>query len=128
MASELEHAASEPDCQPEVLQIDIGMPLEVRGLPKFDKGLRLSVKEARLLNDPPWVRSLGKMNLEVSTDGWRFPTVQDSVAPPLAKPPAPKVPVAPGECLPTGPVLPTNGGTKIRPTQDNLALKERLLY
>ena len=74
------------------------------------------------------MRSLGKLNLEVSTDGWRFPAVQDSAPPPPLTAAAPKLPVAPGESWPMSPALPANGGTKIRPTQDNLALKERLLY
>lgn len=128
MDSEQAETASEPDYRPEVITLETGLPIEIRSLPKFDKGFRLSVREARLLQDPPWVRSLGKLNLEISTDGWRFPAVQDAAPPPPVKAAAPKVAVAQAEFSPPVPVLPANGGTKIRPTQDNLGLKERLLY
>jgi SNF2 family DNA or RNA helicase len=128
MASELDEATSAPDCLPDVTEIDIGLSLEIRGVPKFDKGFRLSVREAKLLQDPPWVRSLGKLNLEVSTDGWRFPAVQDSAPPQPGKPAAPKVAVTQPDVTTPTLAFPTNGGTKIRPTQDTLALKERLLY
>src|SRR6266481_2091128 len=92
--TDLEETGEEPDCRPEVMTLETGLPLEIRSLPKFDKGFRLSVREARLLQDPPWVRSLGKLNLEVATDGWRFPEVRDS-APPPAERPGPKSPAAP---------------------------------
>ena len=57
----------------------------------------------------------------------RFPAVQDS-APPTEKPGAPKPPAAPAVFSPAVPALPANGGTKIRPTQDTVVFKERLLY
>src|SRR3954453_3190700 len=114
MASEQEDASREPDCRPEVIQVDMGLTLGTRSLPKFDKGLRLSVREAKLLHDPPWVRSLGKLNLEVGTDGWRFPAVQDAAPPPLptVKAAAPKVAVTQAEFSLPMPVLPANGGTR----------------
>ena len=122
--------ADEPDCRPDVTRLETGLPIEVRSLAKFDKGFRLSVREARLLQDPPWIRSLGKLNLEVTTDGWRFPAIQDSAPPAekLAQPKLPAVPVLPAVFSPAVPAFPANGGTKIRPTQDNVVFKERLLY
>ena len=35
--------------------------------------LRVEVRTARLLQNAPSVHSLGKLNLEISTEGWRFP-------------------------------------------------------
>ena len=31
------------------------------------------VREARLLTDSPWVRSLGRLELGIATEGWKFP-------------------------------------------------------
>ena len=33
-----------------------------------------SVKEAKLLHQHPWVRTLGRLDLTVSTEGWKFPS------------------------------------------------------
>ncbi|HEV3443863.1 MAG TPA: hypothetical protein VG099_04425, partial [Gemmataceae bacterium] len=35
--------------------------------------LRVEVRPGRLLQNAPSVHSLGKLNLEISTEGWRFP-------------------------------------------------------
>src|SRR5437773_12438238 len=67
---------TEGDTPPDfdVQAIDLGLPLEVRGLPAMERPLQVQVRESRLLTSPPWVRSLGKLTLEVTTQGWRFPT------------------------------------------------------
>src|SRR5262245_22411425 len=39
----------------------------------FGHPLQIAVREARLLAAAPWVRSLGKLPMEVKTEGWRFP-------------------------------------------------------
>src|SRR5580765_6183738 len=57
----------------DIIPIDVAPALEVNPLPRFEKPLHAGVKEARLLNDAPWVRSIGKLSMEVSTEGWRFP-------------------------------------------------------
>ncbi len=123
----LPEAAVEPDFRPEVIALDTSLPLEIRSLAKFDKGFKLSVREARLLQDPPWIRSLGKLNLEVTTDGWRFPAIQDQ-APLTEKPATPKPPAVLAAFSPAVPAYPANNAAKIRPTQDTVVLKERLLY
>ena len=63
-------------------EVEVG----VYDLPKLDHPLEPSVREARLLTDPPWVRSLGRLELSVTTEGWKFP------APPLEYAPAPAKP------------------------------------
>lgn len=89
-------------------------------------GITVRVKEARLLSDPPWVRSLGKLNLEVSTEGWRFPSPLDL----LEQPPKPRL--ASGEEKPTPPatseVSEGAAATRIRPPSDAVVFKDRLLY
>jgi SNF2 family DNA or RNA helicase len=121
---------AEQDVRPEVIALDTLLPIEVRGLPKFDKGFRLSVREARLLQDPPWVRTLGKLNLEVTTDGWRFPAIAEQGAPPepllekLARPRIADDSAATADANEAQ----TRPSIKIRPTQDTVVLKERLLY
>ena len=103
-------------------------PPEILVLTRMNRGLALKVREARMLNDAPWVRSLGKLGLEVSTEGWRFPTPPDergvigkatAVAPAkrdeaLAKQ-APKTKSA-------------EKYTRLRPPADAVVFKERLLY
>src|SRR5438477_10084095 len=34
----------------------------------------VTVREARLLTDSPWVRSLGRLDMSVTTEGWKFPS------------------------------------------------------
>src|SRR5262245_6148301 len=69
---------------PEIVPIDLTLPIEVCTLPRFDRPLTVNVREARLLTEPPWARSLGKLTMEVSTQGWRFPAPPEQQAP--AKP------------------------------------------
>ena len=65
---------SEPDlAAPESVPVDVTLPLNVRGHPRFEKPLPSGSREVRLLNDRPWVRTVGKLGMEVSTEGWRFP-------------------------------------------------------
>ena len=44
--------------------------------------MQTTVREARLLTDAPWVRALGKLTLEVTTESWRFPAPPQETAPP----------------------------------------------
>ena len=63
--------------------VDLSLPLEIKPHPRFERPLQASVREARLLTDAPWVRSLGKLALEVTTEGWRFPAPpQETALPP----------------------------------------------
>jgi SNF2 family DNA or RNA helicase len=90
------------------------------------------VREARLLTNLPWVRSLGKLPMEVATEGWRFP------APP-AEPAVPRPPrlfQPEPEPLPARPADPAamlkcrgpQRSTRPRPPGDSVVLKDRLLY
>jgi SNF2 family DNA or RNA helicase len=121
-----------PSCVPlpEVQVIDLTLPIEVKPHARFERPLSAGVKEARLLNEPPWVRSLGKLTMEVSTEGWRFPAPLKETMP-IAKPrlfqPVPEAP--PDQEI--GAALARPGGaskTRLRPPADAVVFKDRLLY
>jgi SNF2 family DNA or RNA helicase len=117
---------------PQIRAVDLLPPLEVHTLRKFDQPLQVGVREARLLTNLPWVRSLGKLPMEVATEGWRFP----------APPSEPAVPQPPHlfqsepELPPARPPDPTavhkcrghQRSTRPRPPGDSVVLKDRLLY
>ncbi len=110
----------------------LAMPTTV-ALPRFDPRLAASVREARLLTNAPWVRSLGKLDLSVQTEGWKFP----APPPELDKPPAPKPqrePKPAGKQVVDLPHLPDPTAAdkkphiRARPTADMVLFKDRLLY
>ena len=43
--------------------------------------LPVQVREARLLTEQPWTRALGKLTMEVATEGWKFPAPLETVPP-----------------------------------------------
>ena len=57
----------------DVESFDLTPPVAERTPPSFNRPLTVAAREIRLLNVPPWVRSLGKLGMEVGTEGWRFP-------------------------------------------------------
>jgi SNF2 family DNA or RNA helicase len=94
-----------------------------------DSCLPTPVREARLLTDAPWVRSLGRLELSVSTEGWKFPAPPPEYAPPprvASDPPAGRHEVK----LPTLPDKEQQAKKRIRPkpTPDTVLFKDRLLY
>jgi SNF2 family DNA or RNA helicase len=119
---------AEPASPPSDLHVesfDLTLPVEARLLPRFDRPLPVNVREARLLSDNPWIRSLGKLTLEVTTEGWRFPTPADT-PPPVAKP-RPARSEAPAAESP--PEKPEPGALhRLKPPRDSVVFKERLLY
>jgi len=95
---------------------------------QFEGGLSAAVREPRLLTNAPWVRSYGKLELTVHTDGWKFP------APP---PEFDRPPICNREASDTAVSLaPVPGGApkapkpriRTRPTRDTVLFKDRLLY
>src|SRR5438132_12213195 len=61
----------------EVEVIDLLGPVEPKVHPRFERPLQCNVRDARLLNETPWVRSLGKLTPELTTEGWRFPVLTE---------------------------------------------------
>jgi SNF2 family DNA or RNA helicase len=117
----------------EVEAISLVSPVEIRSLPRFEKPLEVSVRQASLLSGAPWVRSLGKITMDVPTQGWRFPTPLDQPQKPTtpkekaeetpATLPLPVTIATPGEKSPSGP-----GKTRLKPPPDTVLFKDRLLY
>ncbi len=128
-------------------------PIEVRTHPRFERPLEVSARTASLLNSPPWIRSLGKLALDVTSKGWRFPLPPDQPPQGLSRPVGPeKVRQEPAVDLPamaapapggTAPALleapcemAANPGsvalpaetTHLRPPRDTVVFKDRLLY
>lgn len=88
-----------------------------------------NVREARLLTDAPWVRSLGRLELTISTEGWKFPAPPTNYAAP-ARQQADSLSGRHEVHLPT---LPDKSDTprpriRPRPTADTVLFKDRLLY
>ena len=105
-----------------------GWGVGVLNLPQLDYSLDPTVRETRLLTDAPWVRSLGRLDLSVTTEGWKFP------APPADyTPPSNAMPHAAGRQVKLpAPALPDSAEAKPRirpkPTADTVLFKDRLLY
>ncbi|HLW65052.1 MAG TPA: DEAD/DEAH box helicase [Gemmataceae bacterium] len=66
--------------QPDVGEVSLDLPVDIRALAVTDRGLTILTREARLLHEPPWSRSLGKLTLEVMTEGWKFPAPSSLLA------------------------------------------------
>ncbi len=108
---------------PAVEAVALALPVEARMHPRFERPLQTSIREARLLNDAPWVRGLGKLALDVTTDGWRFPMPPESMPPRPEAPPKPRLATPEPEPSPR-----TDKTVRLRPPRDAVQLKERLLY
>jgi SNF2 family DNA or RNA helicase len=108
--------------------IDLSLAVETRSLPRFDRPLEVSVRQAALLNNPPWVRSLGKLGLDVTTQGWRFPTPPDHLTaaakPRLAQLEPDSGPAAEDVSIPPA----KSGQTRLKPPRETVQFKDRLLY
>lgn len=115
------------------VDIDLAFTSSAHSLSRFDSPLGVAVKEARLLNQPPWVRSLGRLDFAIQTEGWKFP----APPPELDRPP----PRAQREPKPAGreavelPALPDSENEaakkapiRAKPTADTVLIKDRLLY
>lgn len=124
----------------EIMELPVTLTVETRTPPAFAKPLQTGVKPVALLNTVPWVRPLGKLTMEVSTQGWRFPAPGESMLPSKPKLFEPETDPQPGEELPD--VLPPEAQrdlgvlpkaeekqrTRLRPPTEMVQFKERLIY
>ena len=85
-----------------------------------------TVREAPLLNSPPWVRSLGKLVMDVTTQGWKFPVPPELVQ--TAPKPADGALWRMVERLQPSPFIQQDAKTHIRPPSETAVFKDRLLY
>lgn len=110
---------------PQIIDIDVSMACECRPAERAARPLDASARSVRLLDEPPWVRSLGKLTLEVRTEGWRFPAPVEAVPPR----PAPKVlRLRADEESNAQPTQPSSRRTRLRLPREAATLRERLLY
>jgi SNF2 family DNA or RNA helicase len=113
---------------PEVLLVDVGLTTRISANESLHQPIPFQVREARLLADSPWVRSLGKLSMDVSTDGWRFPAPLEL----RARPPHLRAPGA----LESQAVVPIknqksktkNPSARLRPSDETVVVKDRLFY
>ncbi len=129
---------SEPDESnepPDVIPFPLLRPVEAISLPRFDASLVPGVREARLLTDAPWCRTIGSLELRVSTEGWRFPAPPVDLPPkPVAEQPVHGRPVVPQPVQDLAPELPDpvpamkKAPIRLRPTGETVLIKDRLLY
>jgi SNF2 family DNA or RNA helicase len=96
--------------------------------PRFDKPLEARVREARLLSQRPWVRSLGKLAPEITTQGWKFPLPPEH--PPAAASSAKARPALfrPGNDEMARQPSPQKSRTRLKPPRDTVVFGDRLLY
>jgi SNF2 family DNA or RNA helicase len=120
-----------PDDAPEAITLDLGLEPQTRELPKLDHPLDPNVREARLLTDVPWVRALGRLEMSVTTEGWKFPAPPADYTPPTKPATDPKpgkqVVKLPAPALPDSPDA-SAARIRTKPTADTILFKDRLLY
>ncbi len=104
-------------------QIDLSLSIEVHAHPRFERPLEVNVRQAALLNNPPWVRSLGKIALDVTTQGWRFPTPPDQTITRHSL-----SVFAPPEHPNEQQQADSGKRTRLRPPRETVQFKDRLLY
>lgn len=109
----------------DVRAVSPGLVADVRTLSAFERTPLVTVRETPLLTRAPWVRSVGKWTIDLTTQGWRFPAPGEHAAPPTRAHDGQR-PVA-AKAEPTGEPEP-RAKTRLRPPGDLVMLKDRLLY
>ena len=115
--------------QCDIVELDVRLATDAVADARFERTLEPNVRETRLLTDSPWVRSVGRLEMSVHTEGWKFP------APPVElKPPPPRIVTEPAagrheKILPQLPDKDQQAKKPIRakPTADTVVFKDRLL-
>ena len=82
------------------------------------------MRSAPLLTNPPWVRSLGKLAMEVTTQGWRFPTPLDQAPANARREPADET----DQPAHAGRSPSESRRTRPKPPSQTVLFKDRLLY
>jgi SNF2 family DNA or RNA helicase len=111
---------------PAAIEVGLSLAVQVYSLPRLQRPLQVQVKQAPLLTKAPWVRALGRLGMEVTTTGWRFPMPGELLAPPkprLFRPQPEEATPPPPETTLAGPPR-----TRLRPPSDMVVFKDRLLY
>jgi SNF2 family DNA or RNA helicase len=108
----------QPGAEP--VPVALTFPVHAGPHPRFERPLAVNVRSARLLAEAPWVRPFGRLDAEVTTEGWRFPM-------PLAEP-ALAADVSRVAAADERAVEPRKPRVRPRPSADLVMVKDRLLY
>jgi SNF2 family DNA or RNA helicase len=115
---------------PDLIAFDLALKSDAVPHPRFERPFEVGTREARLLSDSPWVRSAGRLDMTVGTEGWKFPAPPREYAPPPRLPTEPpvgrhqvKLPTLPDATQP-----PPKPHIRPQPTADTVLFKDRLLY
>lgn len=120
---------------PEAHVVELAIPVKEVACRTFEQALTVGVREVKLLPNAPWVRSPGKLTLEVSTQGWKFPPPCEPLADmkprlwggePQAEEDAQEEAGVGGAALRL--TVGEKKQTRLQPAADTVVFKERLLY
>jgi hypothetical protein len=100
--------------------IELTPNVAIRSLSAFDRPLQANAREVCLLKTMPWVRTLGKLSIDVTTQGWRFPSPDDPM-----RETASEGRSSEDHRLRVGVTHPK---TRVKPPSDMVMFKDRLLY
>jgi SNF2 family DNA or RNA helicase len=101
--------------------VPLAIGVEVRMLPALSRPMQPTVREVGLLLRPPWVRTLGKLTMDVPTQGWRFPTPDEPASSlRIFDPNKPRPAAASAKAA--------AARTHVKPPGDMVMFKDRLLY
>ncbi len=119
-----------PVAAPDFISIEPCPAIEALRSTRFDAELRPNVRDARLLTQAPWARSIGSLEMRVATSGWKFPSPPDEPLPRPAPVERPATPLAIEAPAGTPEILPFGAKKHIRPrpTAETVVFKDRLLY
>jgi SNF2 family DNA or RNA helicase len=122
---------------PNIEQVPLLTGADLLQVPALRRGLEVKVRPAHLLQERPLLRSLGKPDFEITTEGWKFPAPP---APPTSAPqpkeiakPVISTPVPvwhedkPEEETTKEEAEQPQKRTKLQPSPDAVLFKERLL-
>ncbi len=110
----------------QTVPIDLDLTPDIVPVPKFSDQITTNVKEARLLSHTPWVRPVGKLELNVQTDGWKFPAPAFEAA--VVPRSEANARTAPHPRPNSDPNRPREARVRQLPTADHVLFKDRLLY
>ena len=116
----------------DVLDFPLDLRADVYPHPRFERTLAATVKDVRLLGQAPWVRSAGKLELAIQSEGYKFPAppaeLERPAKPAMEREPAPGKHVIDLPALPDGEEPPKKKLIRPLPTADTVVFKDRLLY
>ncbi len=106
--------------------VNLDLTPDVLPVPKFSEQIAANVKEARLLSHVPWVRPIGKLDLAVQTDGWKFPA--PAFEPTTVPKPQHEASTPARRVVDLRKADDDAKRVRARPTTDHVLIKDRLLY